>query len=381
MSDQDLRELLREQVADVTTTDLSQAAWATASRRRRRRRGAIAVAGAAAVVAAVAGASVVASGHGTGPQPSHPSRPAPLPSTAGPDAHYQGLPVWWSPDLAQELELPWSDQLPLLRDIDPARASDDLATIQRAVAAFGRDDEVVLVAPDGSLHRLPVDLDRPATDESGYEVSPYGPSMLSPDGTHLVFPQAGSLAVYDVPGHRWSTIEVGTSRTAYVTWATDDLLLLPSLPERPGPMVDLQGGDAGTGEKPAVRVFHLQRSMQNPVGPAHGNGEGASAQSWGMGPGLPVRDPSAYLGGPASLVVTGRPEGTSVLAFMTEADRNRWMDAPAVAGWLDADTVVYESVADDRDLLISWKVGTHTFRRVATLPSGWTASFPRSLHS
>jgi hypothetical protein len=66
-----------------------------------------------------------------------------------------------------------------------------------------------------------------------------------------------------------------------------------------------------------------------------------------------------------------------VLAFMTAFDDERWMDAPPVAGWLDADTVVYESVALDRDLLIAWDVGTHTFRRVASVTPGWQSSFAR----
>jgi hypothetical protein len=317
-------------------------------------------------------------GDGPAPATTGPSAPASA-APIRPDATYQGLPVWWSPDLDEELELPYVGQLPLFRHLDPTRASDDLATIHRATAAFGRGDEVVLVAPDGSLRRLPVDLADPETDESGYPVSPYGPSMLSPDGRHVVFPQAGHLAVYDITRRRWSTIDVGTARTAYVTWVSDDLLLLPPRPEQPGPLVDLRGRSAGTGSAPAVRVYPVQDALQNPVGPGHDNGEGAVAQSWGMGPGIPVRDPAAYLSGPASLVVTGHPAGTMVLAFMTGIDDTRWLDAPVVAGWLDADTVVYESIADDRDLLVSWRVGTHTFRRLGSIPQGWTSSFSRAL--
>ena len=62
---------------------------------------------------------------------------------------------------------------------------------------------------------------------------------------------------------------------------------------------------------------------------------------------------------------------------MTGVDDNRWMDAPPVAGWLDADTVVYESVAAGRDLLVAWDVGTRTFHRVASATPGWQAAFAR----
>jgi hypothetical protein len=43
--------------------------------------------------------------------------------------------------------------------------------------------------------------------------------------------------------------------------------------------------------------------------------------------------------------------------------------------WLDDDTVVYESRADDRDLLVAWDVGTHEFRRLAAVTGSAQASF------
>ncbi|KQW48652.1 hypothetical protein ASC77_07890 [Nocardioides sp. Root1257] len=387
MSDQDLRDLLHDRVDDLTSIDLAPGAWEQAARRRRVRRSLVAGGVVLAVVLAAVTVDLVRLPDREGGAPM-PASPAPTPSdstssTASPivpDATYQGLPVWWSPDLDEELDLPLvpPDLMPSW-DVDlTAEAPDPAAApIVRAVAAFGRDHSVVLVAPSRATRRLPVDLDQPETDEAGYEVSPYGPSMLSPDGRHLVFPQAGSLALYDVARHRWSSIDVGSATTAYVTWVGDDQLLLPRLPEQSGPLYDVDGTRVGTGAKPPVRVFRLQESMQNPIGPARGDGEGATAQSWGMGPGIPVRDPATYLSGPASLVVTGGPTGTSVLAFMTAIDDHRWMDAPAVAGWLDDETVVYESIADDRDLLIAWTVGTDLFRKVASVTPGWTSSFAR----
>ncbi|MFC6342602.1 hypothetical protein ACFP8W_11485, partial [Nocardioides hankookensis] len=317
------------------------------------------------------------------PMPASPGPSVSPSATAAPvgaDATYQGLPVWWSPDLDEELDLPWIDRSPLPRDLDLTADMPGLADepIDRAVAAYGLDHQVVLVAADGTPRRLPVDLDQPETDEDGYEVSPYGPSMLSPDGRHLVFPQAGSLALYDLARRAWSSIDVGSARTAYVTWVGDDQLLLPSRPEQSGPILDVRGEQVGSGQKPSIRVFQIQESMQNAYGPARtGPGNVLSAQSWGMGPGIPVRDPSAYYSSPAHLVVTGGPQGANVLAFMTGMDDERWMDAPPVAGWLDADTVVYESVAGDRDLLIGWDVGTHTFRRVSSVTPGWASSFAR----
>jgi hypothetical protein len=383
MSDQDLRDLLHDQVADVTTTDLASDAWRRAVRRRRRRT-AGAVGGAALTLVLIAGGVVAITDRGHRDAQPAPQLPTPTEATPVADAEYQDLPVWWSPDLDEELELPWIAASPLPREIDLTADIPDLADepIDRAVAAFAgpvmRDvDTVVLVTADRELRRVDVSELEPWDDAGGNPYSVATASMLAPDGRRLVFPQDGHLMVYDLAADEWTRIDTGTAETAYVAWVDADTLLLPRQPERSGPIFDVRGERTGSGQKPAVRVFQVQDSMQNPVGPAHSFIAGESAQSWGMGPGIPVREPAAYLSGPAHLVVTGGPGPARVLAFMTGIDDVRWMDAPPVAGWLDADTVVYESIAEDRDLLIAWDVGTHTFRRVMSATPGWQSSFAR----
>ncbi|GAA4709260.1 hypothetical protein [Nocardioides conyzicola] len=352
MTHQDLRDLLHEQVADLETTDLAGRAWSDAVRRRRRGRLVAAGATALVTVLVVAGVAVVRdrvddpprrTPAPVGPPPWVTQSPPAAPSAA--DTSYQDLPVWWSPDLDEELALPFVGRLPFFRHLDPSRVDADLVedpTIDRAIAAFGRDDVVVLVDPEGQTRRVTIDLPAPADDADGNPTSRFGPSMLSPDGRRLEVRQGDDRAVLDIGTGAWR---------------------------------DLRGPGDPPPTGPAV--VDLQPAMLNPAGRMSVNERGASAQSWGMGPGIPVRDPAAYFSGPAYLVVSGRDEGPSLLAFMTGLDDERWMDAPTVAGWLDDDTVVYESIAEDRDLLISWKVGTHTFRRVGAISPGWTSSFAR----
>lgn len=350
MTHDDLRELLHEQVAELDTSDLAAGAWDDAVRRRRRSRLVAAGATALATVLVVAGVAVVRDRHDDSPRTPTPVGPPPWvtqttpASPAAADATYQDLPVWWSPDLDEELELPFVGRLPFFRHLDPGRTDADLVedpTIDRAIAAFGRGDVVVLVDPEGQTRRVEIDLPAPADDADGNPTARYGPAMLSADGRTLEVRQGDGRAVLDIGTASWSTVP-------------------------------------GDREVPAGPVaLEVPPAMQNPIGAVHVNGAGAAAQSWGMGPGIPVRDPSAYLSSPAYLVVTGRPEGTSVLAFMTGIDDVRWMDAPTVAGWLDDDTVVYESVAEGRDLLVSWKVGTRIFRQVGSISPGWTSSFAR----
>ena len=385
MSDQDLRDLLHDQVADVTTTDLAAGAWPRAVRRRRRRAAAT-VAGAALVVVLVAGGVAAIDDRQQGVEPAPPV-PTPSVTTSPADAEYQDLPVWWSPDLDEELDLPWLRDSPLPRQIDLSADVPDVSDepIDRAVAAFSGPDlsdpaSVVLVAPGGDLRRLDLSGLEPWTDPTGVPHALATPSMLSPDGRRLVFPQEGHLSLYDLATGEWSQVDAGGAETAHVRWHLDDLLVLPHERAPTGPMFTADGEPRGRGEISPPVVIDLPEAMRNPYGLERTVDDGLairSAQSWGMGPGIPIRESAVYFGGPAYLVVTGGPDGTSILAFMTGVDDERWMDAPPVAGWLDADTVVYESVAEDRDLLIAWDVGTHRFRRVASATPGWQSSFAR----
>jgi hypothetical protein len=348
----------------------------------------VAVAGATVLaVALVAGGVAAVRGDRAREVQPAPQVPTPSVTTSPADAEYQDLPVWWSPDLDQELGLPWLRDSSLPREIDLTSEVPDLADapIRRAVAAFAGPDfrnpqSVVLVSPAGDQRRLDLSDLEPWRDSTGVPYSLATPSMLSPDGRRLVFPQDGHLSLYDLATGEWSRIDAGGAETAHVRWHLDDLLVLPRERAPTGPLFTVDGERSGRGEIAPPEVLDLMVAMRNPYGLERTIDDGAttrSAQSWGMGPAIPVREPAAYFSGPAYLVVTGGADGSSILAFMTGFDDERWMDAPPVAGWLDADTVVYESVAEDRDLLIAWDVGTHRFRRVVSVTPGWQASFAR----
>lgn len=287
-----------------------------------------------------------------------------------PDAVSQGVPVWWSPDLGEELLLPWLDDSPLPREVDaPADAPDQSQRpLDRAVAALGVGDSAVRLLGPAGEQRLLATPGLVATT-----------STLSPDGRRLVFGDGHLLRVYTLATDTWGEIDAGDAETAYVAWADESTLWLPSEQYRGrGPLLDLAGARVGAADLGApANGFDVRPAMDNPVGPWKENGAGLVAQSWGMGgPMLPVRDSGRYVAGPAYLAVTGRGE-TRALAFMTETDDVRWMDAPVVAGWLDDDTVLYESVTQNRDLLVAWDVGTHVFHRVLSIRPGGATSLAR----
>jgi hypothetical protein len=65
-----------------------------------------------------------------------------------------------------------------------------------------------------------------------------------------------------------------------------------------------------------------------------------------------------------------------VLAFMdrfTNGQENRFKNCCPVAGWLDPDTVVYES-RQTAGLVVAWRVGTHDFRLVSRINGQYDAA-------
>ena len=141
MTQERLRELLRERVAEETMPDFSHRAWRAARVVRRRHR----LGAAAGVVAATVGVSgVIAAVSSTPPR----QEPAPdlslVRPPATPDATYRGVPVWWSPDQHQEQALaPIASPLPDEINLDASQPYVS-GELDRAVAAFARGRSVVL---------------------------------------------------------------------------------------------------------------------------------------------------------------------------------------------------------------------------------------------
>lgn len=303
------------------------------------------------------------------------------------DAEVQDVPVWWSPDLATEPDLPLLESsipgaigLSELGNSTPPLAEEPL---RRAVAAFWRPavGQVIVGDSAGRLRAIDlIDAADPERDAAGYELPAPSHEMLAPDGTHLFLRQDGALLVIDVRTGATTRVDVEGHTTEFATWLDDRTVLLMSGDE-PGPLYDVVSGRrlvADAGAAP-VQIFSGRSAFFNRMGPWK-VAFGKEAQTWEQGgPSLPVPDSARYLAGPAHLSVSG--EWTGALAFVSEIDRAkrdpvRLPEYPVVAGWLDDSTVVYESRASDgRDLLIAWRIGTHAFFRVSEIEGSELASF------
>lgn len=367
MTDEKLRDLLEERVAHVTGRDLSGSAWRTGRRARRRsRQRALGAAG--VVVAAVGTVALLLGqdGRSSGPSPA-PSVPTATADVEGePDATYQGVPVFWSLGQEQEVSLPYVDRASLPPVID-LRSGPIVTSMDHAIAAFAVAGSVRLVDEDGG--QLVLDISRlgDVVKSNGYGYAPVHASMLSPSGRYLVFPQNDSLEVYAVASGEWLSIDTGGAVTRFVTWASQDLLVLPPTEGGgQGPGYTLDGGrvsDVGvTRLRPLFGVGDAQA-----FGPTRSAGD-ARAQSYGMGLPIPVAA-GTYLSNPEFIYaqVGAAPSVLSIMWNLRNGDHGgRFLQCCPVAGWLDGRTLVYES-RQAQSALVAWTVGTDDFALVSRI--------------
>ncbi|CUR55593.1 hypothetical protein NOCA2280035 [metagenome] len=376
MTEQRLRELLRESVAHESGPDLADAAWEQSRRSRRRSR-------LAAVAGSVAAVVVVAGGVALLERPDAGLAPMPAPGVSSPvgeaDADLDGTPVWWSPTGADEAALPSIGRslTRLPEEIDLSARAADIATapLDQALAAFAVLDDfgvqrLLLLGADGSYRTLDISALDPVTKPNGYLLPPESPSMLSPDGRTLLFPQDGHLELYDLRANAWRRIETGSRPTAFATWTAEGQIHLPrSSGSTSGPVYDVAGELVGAADlHPPTEGIPLGQAAVYGVTRTSPD-RSSVAQSWSIGAGVPA--PSDTFADPEIMVVTPGID-SSILAFPESGDQPvRWKQCCPAAGWLDDDTVVYES-RKAVPQLIAWRIGTHDFHTVTTI-TGFTA--------
>ena len=292
------------------------------------------------------------------------------PAIAEPDATVRGVPIWFSPDPAEERELPQADTGVLPAELDASAGAPALADepVERAVVALAVVgevglDRVVVVTASGERRAVDVAGLGKVAKPDGYRLWPTGD--LSPDGRYLLFPQPGSVRVLRLADATWSGVFVRSTEpgTTYGTrWVGDDVFAVPS-----GESYDVTGAARGDVVLPSPPVFPLA-DRAAPYGRAATSPRSTRvAQAWGMGTDLPARDPAEDLADPEGIWVDpGRAPGAALSITWPAGGEGRWKDCCPVAGWLSDDVLVYESRTAD-PVLVGWTVGTATFALVSRI--------------
>ncbi|KRB78066.1 hypothetical protein ASE01_07830 [Nocardioides sp. Root190] len=375
MTDERLRDLLDERVADLEPTDLGEGAWRAARRVRRRR----AATTAAAAVAAVVLALVVVRPTGEDGGPVRPVQPVGTPTASGAvDAdverggEHRGAPTWWAPDVAGEAGLPVLDGTPFPAEIDLADGAPAHRPGVEAVAVFEVAGEgagpgrVVVVGTDRTSYSLDVARLDPVTDEEGNVLSPLGEESLSPDGRHVFFVQERSLEVYDLREGTWDSYETVPWLAEGARWISATEVWAPGElgpPDGTGTTYDVTGAEPVT---PLPSLPRVRDVVDEPYGPVRTSSGGGVAQAEYLAD--PVTAPDGRSEGSADALAARVGSGDVHLLVMP-GQGGRWKACCPVVGWLDDRTVLLQSRSGSAGIL-AWRVGTPDLRRVSRLV-GW----------
>lgn len=384
MTDQQLRDLLEERVADLTTPDLSAAAWRAGRRAGRRRR--LAVVGWVGLVGSAVSVGVAVlgdQGQSTDPSPAPgvptspptssptvaptpPPQASPGPET--PDGRYRGAPVWSAPLVTEEAGLARLEGTLLPAEIDLAPGRPPVAGLGRAVAVLGvwPDGDlsrVVAVGADGGSYSLDIDgVVGPMADAEGNVISALTSGGLSADGRHVFFVQERSLEIYDFRTDEWTHIDTPAWLAEGAQWAGGDRIRVPAQlgSSAGGTTYDVNGQEVDAPSDVADDPGLEWPGEDVAFGPLSAGWDGL-AQAHLLADGVALD--GARFSGLNAVVATNRRE-RHVLVFAPPDERSK--GCCPVVGWVTPDIVLVESRHSDARVL-AWRVGTRDVRQVSSI--------------
>ena len=271
------------------------------------------------------------------------------------------MPVWWAPTTGEEANLPAADPFRPARADRPRGDRGRGPARTRAVALFqlwgDEPGEIVVVGSDGASYSLDVSRLEPVIDRGGNESPRGSPETLSPDGRYALFRQSGSIEVYDFHLGTWTTIATADDAFPEAAGWEGNLIQAPEFAIDPDAQLYEPTGEA------AGRSYGLGDAYIGPKARDDMYGPIKRIGSWGSR-GL-YAGPSAQ-----ALGAGGRTQPEALLAMPVETEGGRWNQCCPVVGWLDPETVLFESRHEEARIL-AWRVGTEDLYRVSDI-LGWT---------
>jgi hypothetical protein len=369
MTEPDMRVLLAELADSVEAPDLATTAWERSARKRRRRM--ITATGlVAAAVTIVAGTTYLRSTE-TSVGPANPSPSTPQVSEPG--VMLDGFAVAVAPTISEESTLPAAaSSLPATIDLSAPNASVLDQPLPSAVAAFGiakvvgdatQFDGVMLVGPNGELRHLDAPRLQPIDTGDGPVSDPFTTGSLSPDGTRIAFPQPDGVAIFTIPTGEWTSYSITLTGDdlADLHWTSDGTLRL-----------GLTTLDPDTGNTTSDRIgsplYGTDLKVQSWWGTERTVGDLHARAASYLDERAPAPGVDTY---PPAIVAVGG--GMRALLLIPD-QQPRWKGCCTVAGWLDSETVAYDSTTSRKPAhpnqitrVLAWDVATAEVRLVSTV--------------
>jgi hypothetical protein len=400
MTDRDLSALLERATQDVLELDFAENAWraALAGRRTRRRR---CVAGAAAVAAAALAVTAVQL---AGPDPDR--RPVPAvttPATTGTLADrtsYAVLPLEGKEDSLGQFDMglpslidPWAKATTLSARLRSGELPAVRAVYLRPV---GDDYQPVLVVATGES--VVVDGLRlvPTRDSGGNAGSPLGVRPVA-NGADIVFAQPGKVVQLDARTGKVKTYPVPSQTVQSAGWTRSGQTVVVRSEGQAWRIDPGRGGaaevaDPGTDDgrfqlgatadtrSLGIRTFaadgspEAQRSIGSPVTELWGDTVGSAA--WAASGAFYDQNLTSPLirrgNGPIyqGLVAVEAARGPARILVAPENPdgmTGRFKGCCAALGWVDDDTVVFQTVGSHDSWLLAWNVRTGAVYKVTRI--------------
>jgi hypothetical protein len=380
VTEQRMRELLREVADVVSSPNVVDEAWRRSVRVRRRRMVGTAVLAAGSVVAVIGVVGFVTEGVGDGPDGLRgPSSVAP---PATPEAASQRAPLtrvddadaWLGPTVAEESRLPrlgW--ELPGTIDLTSV-VTTDRAPVP-AFAAFAAADDptpesILLLGADERVSRLELPALDPVRNPNNELVPFLNLGSLSPDGRRLVFPQPHGIVIYDIVTGHAKPCEVNDVSTYYAGWSADGAeIQLPNDTIDPETCAVTPGSTSVGDDDPGDTIGRF--TVEQAYWPSRSWGERYAEAAWD----LQDERVSAELTG-RELIAADGPRAAALLVLPeTAEDRDVTAPGARVVTWLNGRTVAFESQAAGQFNVLGWDItdGMVSLVSEIAVPDDWDA--------
>jgi hypothetical protein len=382
MTELNVKDVLVDLADSVEVPDLASGAW-DRSVRIRRRRASAGVGLVAATATIVAGTAYLRADNNAAVTPTHQSPSTPGPSDpTGPVLH--GFAVAVAPTLPQEAGLPLTPSpLPPTIDLSAPNPSAVDQPLPSAVAAFAiekivgdatRFDGVMLIGPNAELRHLDAARLQPIQTGDGNGADPFTAGSLSPDGTRLAFPQPDGVAVFSIATGTWTDFAVSATANELLDlhWISNGSIRLglTTLSLETGQTTRDRIGSPLYGTGLAVESWW---GAERVLGDRHARAVSYLADDVAMD-GVDSHPPAIAAAG----------AGMSSLLLIPD-QQPRWKLCCAAAGWLDTETVAYESISstdpirpDQTTRVLGWNVVTGHVGLVTTVTGSTDMLFTAS---